>query len=84
MPKSVIPAKPEFIGWKYFEDFGDGSHVFCLLCASVDEGRLYKVNISILIMPVQYLHISLAVFKWCNRGFEEASEGGTCFYCKGG
>ena len=44
MPKSVIPSKPEFLGWKYFKDFGDESHVFCLLCASVEAGKLYKVR----------------------------------------
>ena len=40
--KSVVPDKPVFLGWKYFDDFGDGVHAFCLLCAAVEQGKLYK------------------------------------------
>ena len=28
--KSVVPDRPEFPGWKYFTDLGDGVHAFCV------------------------------------------------------
>ena len=40
--KSVLPKRPEYLGWQFFEDFGDECHVFCLLCASEDKSTLYK------------------------------------------
>ena len=40
--KSVVPEKPVFLGWKYFCDFGDGVHAFCLLCASEEKKKRYK------------------------------------------
>jgi hypothetical protein len=42
--KSVMPKKPEYLGWKFFEDLGDETHVFCVLCASEEKSTLYKVT----------------------------------------
>ena len=52
--KSVIPLRPEWPGWEYFADANDGVHVFCLLCASEEKEKTYKVK------EYHLIHVNIA------------------------
>ena len=41
-------------GWEYFADANDGVHVFCLLCASEEKEKTYKVK------EYHLIHVTIA------------------------